>query len=167
MSTKATQSALVPLPTAQSVAFILTGLLGKRVTARPLAATLLGPPAPAVIALYACDDGSPGALAVSDLGFACHAGAALSLIPAAMAAESVAAGCVAEVILDNLHEVFNVCAKLFNRTGSRHLVLRDLYAGWPSTPGLVVALLNHATAQLDLEVTIPEYGTGKLAIVTV
>src|SRR5437867_220849 len=120
MSTKASPIAIVPLPTPESVAYILANLLGKRVTARKAAPTSLGPPAAAVIALYACDDGSPGAVAVSDLGFACHAGAALSLIPVSMATESIAAGFVAEAILDNLHEVFNVCAKLFNRSGSRH-----------------------------------------------
>lgn len=78
---------------------------------------------PHAIASYVDDVGAPRGWIACDLACANSCGAALSMIPPRLAAESAAAGTIPDNISDNLHEVLNVCVNLFHLEGHPHVVL--------------------------------------------
>lgn len=150
-------------PTAIEVAELLTGLLGKDVAARKNDAVKFDPQSSWVYAVYEHDDGTVGAAIVCDVATAAFGGAALSLIPAGMAQDSIKSGRVAQNLSENFHEVLNVCVSLFNGAGPR-LKLGRFVAPPAPAPDDLTAFFANAGQHLGLDLTIDGYGAGKAAI---
>ncbi len=151
------------LPSSKDVGTLLSQLLGRTVkvdwstTAVPLKA-------PCVVGVYVTDEGATAALSVFDVALACHLGAALSLMPAAVANESVRKGVLVDTLADNLHEVANVMASLFNHDGAAHIKLREVIAAPKVVPPMLPATMGHAVARLDLNLGVQGYGAGTLVL---
>ncbi|MBF0492227.1 MAG: hypothetical protein HQM15_05550 [Deltaproteobacteria bacterium] len=103
-------------------------------------------------------------LVVTDLPFACFAGGALSMIPAAVVKEDIKENKVTPNILDNLKEIMNITLALCNREFYAHLKLKDMFDS-KSLPEEFTTLLQKKAAQVvAVEIEIASYGKGKFAL---
>jgi hypothetical protein len=94
-----------------------------------------------------------------------YAGAAIGLIPAGGAQDAVKERSLPPMLTDNLGEVLNVLAALFNAEGAPHLKLYASYPPGTDAPPDVIALGKAIGNRLDLAVDIPGYGAGTLSLV--
>jgi hypothetical protein len=118
----------------------------------------------AIVAIYATDAEAIKAVWTFDFGLANHSGAALSLVPAAVAAKFAAARSVPDTIAENLSEIANVGTSLLNAPGGLHLRFRTLILTAAELPPSVQALVRSPPRRLDVNVTISGYGAGRLMI---
>jgi hypothetical protein len=156
---------LAALADVEATAKLFTMTLRREVTAsetKPLAeASLL------VGGLYVNGDGRVIGGCFADKAFAAHAGAALSLVPAAVAHESIAADQPEEILMENFAEVLNICSRLFDRGSDQRVTLRAVEeAGTPRSPTSLDMLRNPARRH-DLELDIDGYGKGRVVLALV
>ena len=151
------------LPEAESVAKLMTSLLGRAVNVKK-GATLLKPGNQAAVSLYACDAGTVRAGCLFNLSLAAQAGAALSLIPKAMVEESIQSGTLTESIVDNFREIGNILSRLFNDSGAPHVFLNGVYLPSEPLPEDVAGKIAHPASRLDLDVTVTGYGVGEMSV---
>jgi hypothetical protein len=135
----------------------LSRLLGKRVTAKRAGPTKMV----AAVSTYISIDNQLAAACAFDLEFANYAGAALAMVPSAIATEAIRIRKIEEEALENLREVANIMASLFNGPNC-HIKLRDMHKT-PPTPELV-ALAQRPARRVDLDIDITSYGAGKIVI---
>src|SRR5262245_18376739 len=95
----------VPVPVQEDFRDLLMDLLGRGVAVSKIERLELDPAEPGVIAEYVTDEGYVDALFVVDGPFAVRACAALSMIPPAVAEESVTKDDVLDHLLDNFREL--------------------------------------------------------------
>lgn len=152
------------LPKIELVGQLMSSLLGQGVTAKPSAPQAVGPGAKVLTGVYASDDGAVQVLCVCDYALAAYAGAALSMIPAGVAKDSLRGAALPEGIEENFREVLNIVTGLLNRPGAPHVKLQDmLRPADPAAPG-VAGVLAKPAARLDMEITIANYGVGKASL---
>ena len=154
------------LPTAKQMGMLLNQLLGRTTKVDSSSAELPIKP-PCVVGVYVTDDNNIVALCLFDLALGCHLGAALSMIPVAVANEAARKGVVSESINENLCEVANVMSSLFNHDGGTHVRLREVVQAPKALPPPLLELLKRPAARLDLNVNIQGYGAGPMAVVAV
>lgn len=154
------------LPSSKDVGSMLSQLLGRTVKVE-WSTTAVPLKAPCVTGVYVTDEGAVAALCIVDLALACHLGAALSMIPAAVANEAVRKGALVDNLADNLHEVANVMASLFNHDGATHIKLREVVVATKALPAFLPAAMAHPIARLDLTIGIQGYGGGPLVLARV
>ncbi len=157
-----------PLPSAQAVRELLEGRLGRDVEAR----TGTAPVNPAAgdgacVGVYVDDALQMRALVVVDVPLACYAGSAIALIPAARAGGAAEAGVVESDMLDNVNEVLNVAASLFNPDGAPHLRLYRTYAPREALPQDVSKYVLAYVQRLDMELEIAGYGEGLISVLVI
>lgn len=158
---------VVHLPQPKQVRDLLAELLGREVTLSPGAPYAPGPDTPASVAVYVDDQLGIRALIACDLTFSAHAGAAIGLVPPGGAQAAVEDGKLTDTLAENLYEVLNIAASMFNVPGADHLKLHALHpAGPPLDPQLRVSTLTLGRRE-DLAVSIAGYGDGVLSIVLV
>ncbi len=147
------------VPDAGSVRPVMQMLFGEQAKVKDAPAA----PAAGPVASFVDDGGVAVAVAQCDAAFGAYAGAALSLIPPAGAAEAVASGALTEGMAANLHEVMNICSSLFMDDGTAHLKLDRVYGDGAAAPEPVQALLRAGSGP-SLSVEIPRYGAGVLRL---
>lgn len=125
----------------------------------------IGPKEPGSVAIYTAERLSTGALAVADLPLSAFIGAALGLVPVGAAKDAVAARKLPDNLAENLYEVVNVMASLFNVANAPHLKLYSLLAPGDPIPTDVAAMPSGLARRIDLAVKVPGYGDGKLSLV--
>lgn len=124
-------------------------------------------PAPGkAAAVFVADDGTPVTACVCDMQFAAFAGAALTRIPKGGAEDAARSGELTANMLGNLHEVMNICSRLFMSASSPHLKLDKLYASAAELPENAKSILGSIKGRLDLKVNIPGYGDGHLSFLS-
>ena len=150
------------LPVAQEVRELVENLLGRGVEAHPAAAgvELDRQHRENLVGAYATDEGCLHALVLVDLAAAARLGAALGLAPRAAADGAVTAGLLPVQFGENVAEVLNVAASLFNTDGAPHLRLLAVYGGDAPVPAEVAAAAKALAPRLDLELDVAGYGTG-------
>lgn len=149
-------------PVADRIGALLRGLLGRTVAVRRVPSTR--PLDRTATAIYETDGRATAALLLCDLAIAAGAGAALSLQPAATAAECVKAKRLGALTEESYQEVANVAAQLFNAPGLPHLKLqRIVYAPAALPPG-AAEVLAKPVARADYDATIDGYGAGRVTI---
>lgn len=153
------------LPEVEVIRLFLIDLLGKAVEVKKSDPVPLPPSGPCAVADYTDSTNSLGAVCLYDLCLAVYAGAALSLLPYKVASESTRVSRLSEVIADNVHEIFNVSSHLLNNDGgSSHLRLRNVYPPGSAIPAALQAQMSAHCARIDINVTIPGYGSGRLTL---
>ncbi|MBS0395064.1 MAG: hypothetical protein JSR54_10590 [Proteobacteria bacterium] len=123
------------------------------------------PPSGSWIGLYVCDDGSPVAACAVDALLAANAGAALSMLPPAVAKDAAKAKELTDVMVANLQEIMNICSRLVMTDSSRHLKLDKVYPAKAMPPQLM-QLLGAVQGRVDFELNVPKYGVGTLAVLS-
>lgn len=118
-----------------------------------------------VVAIYLRDDDTPIGAAVTDFPFAAYSGAALTRIPPGGAEDAAQSGDLSESILENVHEVFNICSRLLMSNDSPHLRLGPVYTSLADVPENEAAILHNPVSRSDLEVDVPNYGSGMISFI--
>ncbi|GAA1957761.1 hypothetical protein GCM10009798_16510 [Nocardioides panacihumi] len=155
------------LPLPKQIKDLLEGLLGRDVTLTPSAPFAPGPNAPASIAVYVDDSLRITSLVACDLKLSSYAGAALGLVPPGGAEAAVEAGGLTDTLAENLYEVLNIAASMFNAPGAEHLRLHELHPAGAPMPPMVRAQALTLGRREDVTLEIAGYGAGRLSIVMV
>jgi len=111
-------------------------------------------------AVYVDENKTPGAVVLCDRNFAVFAGAALSMMHPEVAKEMAAEADLPQAILDNLHEIMNICTGLIIGETTPHLRL-DSVGQVGDTDA--VSTITDAASRDDYQVEIPTYGAGGLS----
>jgi hypothetical protein len=155
------------LPVPKQIKDLLEGVLGRDVTLSPSAPFAPGPKAPASVAVYVDDSLRITSLIACDLPFSAYAGAALGLIPIGGAEAAVESGGLTETLAENLYEVLNIAASMFNEAGADHLRLHQLHPAGEPLPPMVRAQALTLGRREDTTIDIAGYGNGRLSVVMV
>jgi hypothetical protein len=154
-----------PFPHASGLQRVLSDVLGRNVTVVPGDSMVIEAQTPAVVADYAGDDGSIEAMCVTDLRLSNALGAALTMVPASSVDEAVRNETIDESNLQNLTEIVKVLSQVFNHDDCAALRWSDAHKLPGELPAGASALMNSPKARRDYDVTVEEYGAGKLAVI--
>ncbi len=148
------------IPTPQSISSLLSMIFGE-----DLDVSDCEPPelSSLYIATFVNDDNQLVALCACDKSFVAYSGAALSMIPAAIANEMISGNTVTDAMVDNFYEVMNICSKLLMSDTSAHLRLDR--ALQPTESADAIATLGESANVMAFDVGIPQYGNGTLTFV--
>ncbi len=119
-----------------------------------------------VIAIYVNDADEPVTACICDYEFVAYAGSALTRIPPAGAAEAAVTGDFSEMMLGNLHEVMNICSRLFMDGKSPHLRLAKVYTSPDDVPANARDVIQSTMGRADFEIEVPGYGKGNLSFLS-
>jgi len=155
------------LPNPKEIRDLLTDLLGREVTLSPSAPLAPTPRTPCTIGVYVDDALQVTAVVSFDLALSAHAGAAIGLVPVAGAEAAIEEGTLNDTLRDNVYEVLNIGASLFNPEGATHLRLYDVHHAGAPVPGDVLVKAVTLGRREDLAVQVAGYGSGRLSYVLV
>ena len=153
------------LPSPSSVATLLTGIIGRPACVSEGDCLDLDCPGPTCFAIYRDDMGTPQFAVVYDLALAANAVAALRLLPPSWAVEGAATGFLTDELREDVHEVLNIQARLFNGFASGHIHLSEVIGAINGIPERLRRLMPHPIDRVDFEVRIKGYGEGVMSIV--
>lgn len=157
----------VHLPQPKQLRDLLVELLDREVTMTPSTPFAPGPDTPASVAVYVDDSLRIAAVIAADLAFSAYAGAAIGLIPPGGAAACLEDGKLTDTIAENLYEVLNIAASVFNVPGADHLKLHALHPAGPALDPMVRLQALTLGRREDLAVDVGGYGAGVLSVVLV
>ncbi len=153
------------LPATKEIRDLLTELLDRDVQVAPSAPLAPTPANPCTVGVYVDDSLQVIAVIALDLAFSAHAGAAIGLVPAAGAETAIAEGSLTETLRENVYEVLNIAASLFNVEGATHVRLYDVHHAGSPVPGDVLARALTLGRREDLAAEVAGYGSGRLSVV--
>jgi hypothetical protein len=154
-----------PIPDSAKVKQLL-GLLFDGLEVKPGKKFDVVPSSGSWVGLYVTDDGKPVAACAVDVALATNSSAALSMLPPAAAKDAAKTKELTEVMIGNLREIMNICTRLVMNDGSAHLQLESIHPS-KAMPPQVAAVLSAAQGRADFELTLPKYGPGTLAVVSI
>lgn len=155
----------VVLPPNMIVRDTLQDLLGRDIELSPTDPWAPALRDPGAVAVYVNDGFRASALVACSLELAAALAASIALIPAAVAEESVQEGRLSADLAENLFEVLNVLAGLFNRQHAPHVKLHEVYPPGKPAPVEVAGRLRMLGERSDLAISVHGYGSGRLSIV--
>ena len=124
-----------------AVCSLLSELLGRKVASKKIAPYPFASALRRIVVAYEAEDHSVAAICVCDFAFASYAGAALAMIPAGIANESLAAGKCDPAFLENFTEILNIGRQWFQGS-SQHILPPQLYLTRPQIPPHIAAVLS-------------------------
>lgn len=152
----------ISFPESKAVNDLFTMLLGKRCKVGKGKPQGRRPGDLAATAVYVDDEGRVVATVVCDIVLAGAAGTALSMLPPKMAKDCVRTKRIPENVAENLYEVLNVGASLFNGNRNTHVKLQEVIYE-PKRPNAEAqAILRKPGKRLDLELQVSGYDMGKI-----
>lgn len=155
------------LPPAMVVRDALQNMLGRDVQvapSEPWAPTLRDPGA---VAVYVDDGSRLRALICCNLELSVALSASIALIPAKTAASIVEEGWLTNDMAENLNEVLNILAALFNRSNRVHVKLYELHVPGELPSADLTAHLRAFGKRSDLTLKVAGYGGGHMSIVLI
>jgi hypothetical protein len=117
-----------------------------------------------VIAVYTDTSQQLYAVLGMQLSLAANAGAALGLLPAGAAEDSIEEEKLFPNLAENVFELCNVLTSLLNREGAPHVKLYQVIYPGMDLPNDARAHLLALGKRLDLTVEVARYGKGKLSL---
>jgi hypothetical protein len=154
----------VALPSSMVVRVTLADMLGRNVKLVPSDRWVPKPRDPAAVGVYVDDRWKLQALICCDLALSVALSASIALIPARTAADCLKEGQLTGELAENLYEVLNILAALFNRQDGPHVKLDAMHApGTPPPPDVAVQLKAFGSRE-DLIVEVAGYGSGHLSL---
>lgn len=117
-----------------------------------------------VTGVYRFDDGVTAATCACELALAASAGAAFTPIPAEVATSAVATRNLTGLLLENFHEILNICAQLLNDQVTTHVTLSDVGTDRTLSTHAAFGPDHPSTIWLDLDIAIAGYGGGRLVL---
>jgi hypothetical protein len=152
------------LPGSLTVRNLFEDLLGRDCTVAPGDPITADDLPTATVAIYTDNQQQIyGALGMQ-LSLAANAGAALGLLPAGAAEDSIDEKKLSPALAENVFELCNVLTSLLNRDGGPHVKLYQVvYPGMP-LPTDARAHLLALGRRLDLTIEVARYGKGKFSL---
>lgn len=154
-----------PLPTSKAVRDLLSDLIGRDVDVATGDLLQVIPAAPPFLAVYVTDYLSTAAVIAIDLPLAGYLGGALGLLPVGGINDAIAKQSLPASAVENLSEVLNIAAALFNGPGAPHVKYYTMTTHADSPPSDIAALAGSIGRRMDLVVTVPGYGKGRMSVV--
>lgn len=155
------------LPNPKEIRDLLTDLLDRDIQVSPTAPLAPTPNNPCTVGVYVDDTLQVTAIVALDLPLSAHAGAAIGLVPAAGAQAAVEDLELPDNLRDNVYEVLNIAASLFNADGATHVRLYDVHHIGNVLPGDVLVKALTLGRREDLTVEVGGYGRGRFSVVLV
>lgn len=152
------------LPPNKAIKDVIDGMLGKEVNMSPADAMSSADSVGGALATYVDDQGAIWAVLAWDLSLGANIGAAVGLVPKGAAEDAIEDRYIPDHLLENLSEVSNVMASVFDDPANPHLRLDQTYRPINSAPQHAVELAYALGNRVDLQVEVPGYGSGKAAI---
>jgi len=154
-----------PLPTIDGVTDMLSGILGRDVSVSSGPAVTPDVKPLAFVSAFTGTSDTIVMACICDIGFACNAGAALSMLPAGGAEDCIDSGVLSEAIQENFYEMMNITSTILNDQDAPRLVLRELLIlPEASLPDDLAALIGSADGRADFKIGISGYGDGGMSI---
>ena len=153
-----------PFPKAAMIQQIITDLLGREVTVARGTPQVIERDTPVTVADYVSDGDELGAVVISDLFLSNALGAALTMVPVASVETAVQKWQLDPSNIENLSEIVNIMARVFNHDDFSHVRWRETHLQPGDLPDATKAMMKSPRARRDFDVTIEEYGTGKMAV---
>jgi hypothetical protein len=152
------------LPGTQAVRNLFEDLLGREVTVSPGTPLSADEVNTATVAVFTDTAQQIYAVLGMELILAANAGAALGLLPAGAAEDSIDEKKLSANLAENVFELCNVLTSLLNKEGGPHVKLHQVV--YPGDP-LATDARAHLMAlgrRVDLIVEINRYGKGKFSL---
>ncbi|UQU65400.1 hypothetical protein COUCH_03420 [Couchioplanes caeruleus] len=152
------------IPAPHAVRNLFEDLLGRDVNVSP------GDPMTAenlptgVIAIYTDTSQQLYAVLGMTLSLAANAGAALGLLPAGAAEDSIEEKTLFPNLAENVFELCNVFTSLLNREGAPHVKLYQVIYPGMDLPNDARAHLLALGKRLDLTIEVSRYGKGRFSL---
>lgn len=153
-----------PLPSSISVRNLFASLLDKDLGISKGSPVELKPDPPVMVAIYTADDSTISSVFISDIDFAARIAAAMTLVPKNLVDESIQNKSLVDVLDENFREIMNVATTLFYMASTPHVSLSKVQKSTENIPRDVMLLNRRPAARLDLNITIPGYGEGRVSI---
>lgn len=109
---------------------------------------------------YIDQEGKVKGWLVGDLAFAAGASAALTMIPPDTVKEAIAVKQLSGNLLDNLGEVMNICASLFQGVIDQHIRFEKLQ----NVAGDKEIFADATMGSTNFEIQLPRYGAGRITL---
>lgn len=155
-----------PLPQLKEIKDLYAGLVGRACTAERADRHMTPETKGLVVGTYLSNRGQVEAVVALDVPLGAYLGASIGLMPPAPAKDAAADGKLSDVLLENVFEVLNVTAGLFNTQDAPHLVLADIFDSTRGAlPSAAVSFLRSTGRRLDAQVEIAGYGAGAFTVV--
>ena len=152
------------LPGTLAVRNLFEDLLGREVTVSPGDPLKAEEIATSTVAIFTDSSQQIYGVLGMDLSLAANAGAALGLLPAGAAEDSIDEKKLFPNLAENVFELCNVLTSLLNREGGPHIKLYQVvYPGDP-LPADARAHLMALGRRVDLLVEVNRYGKGKFSL---
>ena len=152
------------IPVALTVRNLFEDLLGRDVNVSPGDPMSAADLPTGVFAVYTDTSQQLYAVLGMQLALAANAGAALGLLPAGAAEDSIEEKQLFPNLAENVFELCNVLTSLLNREGAPHVKLYQVvYPGMP-LPNDARAHLLALGRRLDLMIEVTRYGKGKFSL---
>jgi hypothetical protein len=154
------------LPDPEKLSQMIGNLLEMETGIAPGKALQLPAPGdPVLVATYESDEAKVAGLCLCDVQAANRLGAALSMIPADVANKNIKARQVTDDIKVNINDLMTAIGHFLNNKYLPNLKLKAVQSSQESLPESVTTLAQSPAARLDLEVKLPNYGSGYLSII--
>jgi hypothetical protein len=152
------------LPGTVAVRNLFEDLLGREVTVSPGDPISAEAIATATVAIFTDTAQNIYAVMGMDLSLSANAGAALGLMPAGAAEDSIDEKKLFPNLAENVFELCNVLTSLLNREGGPHIKMYQVvYPGDP-LPADARAHLMALGRRVDLLIEVNRYGKGKFSL---
>ena len=149
-----------PVPTSAAVEEVLGAMVGSEVKVAVDRAPVIDDDAPAVIAEFVSDQETVGALCFVDHAAAISLGGALIGAAPEAVQQAIDGYKLDDDAIDNVREVVNVMAQLFNSDFTPHVRFRELHRQPGKLPDGAQALRTKPLATRHFKVSIDGYATG-------
>jgi hypothetical protein len=152
------------IPASLSIRNLFEDLLGRDVNVSPGDPMSAADLPTGVFAVYTDTSQQLYAVLGMQLALAANAGAALGLLPAGAAEDSIEEKTLFPNLAENVFELCNVLTSLLNREGAPHVKLYQVIYPGMDLPNDARAHLLALGKRLDLTVEVARYGKGKLSL---
>lgn len=156
----------VTLPSPQAVRDVLSDLFGRKVTVEPGTSQELTPDRRSHAAVYRRDDGRVAAVCIWDLAASAAAAGALGGLSEVAVARALESGELSGDMLEFLHEVANIVARLLNAPPAEHSVLAALHPVPGPVPRDVADVVRAPGARADQQVQMEGLPSGLITWLT-
>jgi hypothetical protein len=152
------------LPASLAVRSLFEDLLGRDCTVGPGEPLNANDLATATVAIYTDNAQQIYGVLGMELSLAANVGAALGLLPAGAAEDSVEEKALFPNLAENVFELCNVLTSLLNRDGAPHVRLHQVVYPGMALPADARAHLLALGRRLDLTIEVSRYGKGRLSL---
>ena len=155
----------IALPKPREISELLTNLVGEAVVVK-VQDKALDVDDFAAVGDFVDDDGDPKGICAMDINLSNWVAAALAMIPKDVVRKDIEGWKLSDESRENVQEIFNISASVFNKPTMPHLRFGSLSVGLDGDlPGPIMTIVNNMEERIDFSVEIPGYGGGILCCI--